>query len=267
MEGVPRIKVLIVDDEPAARARLEDLLRKEQGIEIVGQVRSGREAVRAIKTQAIDLVFLDVQMPGMTGVEVVDEIGPARMPLVIFVTAYDQFALKAFDHAAVDFLLKPFGDNRFRHSLARVRQAIRLRQVDLLQTRLAALVERMANQPEQPAQPHLKRIAVEMRGQKRIVPVERIDYILARGPYAELHVGEEKYLVSERMQTLEERLHPEQFLRIHRSTIVQLDRIETLTVGAGGDYAVCLMDGRQFRVSRRRWSALVERFGLGSRGQ
>lgn len=267
MEEPPQIKVLIVDDEPAAHARLEDLLRKEEDIEIVGQVKSGREAVRALKTQAVDLVFLDVQMPGLTGLEVVDEIGPARMPMVIFVTAYDQFALKAFDHAAVDYLLKPFNDDRFEQSLARVRQALKFREVDLLQNRLTMLVEQIASQAQQPAPPYLKRIAVEMRGQKRIVPVERVDYILARGPYAELHVGKKKYLLSEQMQTLEKRLHPEQFLRIHRSTIVQLNRIETLTVGAGGDYAVCLTDGRHFKVSRRRWDTLVERLGLGSQNQ
>lgn len=264
MHEVLQIKVLIVDDEPAAHVRLEDLLHKEKDFQIVAQARSGREAVRVIKTQTIDLVFLDVQMPGMTGLEVVDEIGPANMPMVIFVTAYDQFALKAFDQAAIDYLVKPFDGDRFAESLARVRKAFRLRDADLLQNRLSSLVEQIVKQTPLATSPYLKRIAVEMRGQMRVVPVERIDYILASGPYAELHVGEEKYLVSEQMQTLEERLHPEQFFRIHRSTIVQLNRIETLQVSAGGDYAAHLTDGHRLKVSRRRWDALVERLGLGA---
>lgn len=264
MHETQQIKVLIVDDEPAAHVRLEDLLRKEKDIQIVGQARSGHEAVRAIKLQTVDLVFLDVQMPGMTGLEVVDEIGPANMPMVIFVTAYDQFALKAFNQAAIDYLVKPFDDDRFTESLTRVRRALRLRDVDLLQKRLSTLVEQIAKQTPLSHSPYLKRIAVEMRGQMRVVPIERIDYILANGPYAELHVGEEKYLVSEQMQTLEERLPPEQFFRIHRSTIVQLNRIETLQVSAGGDYTAHLADGHRLKVSRRRWGDLVERLGLGA---
>lgn len=262
MHEVPQIKVLIVDDEPAAHVRLEDLLRKEKDIRIVGQARSGSEAISEIRTKLIDLVFLDVQMPGMTGLEVIDAIGLADMPLVIFVTAYDEFALKAFDQAAVDYLVKPFDDVRFAMSLSRVRKALKNRENDLIQDRLAMLIEQIGNQIPHSTTQYLKRIAVEMRGQMRIIPVEQIDYILASGPYAELHVAGEKYLVSEQMQTLEERLNPEQFIRIHRSAMVQLDRIDTLKVNPGGDYTACLSDGRRLKVSRRRWDALVDRLGI-----
>ena len=259
------IKVLIVDDEPAAHTRLEDLLREQEDIEIVGQCRSGLEAVKALKASDVDLVFLDVQMPGMTGLNVVEEIGPAHMPPVIFVTAYDQFALQAFEKAAVDYLLKPFSDDRFEQSMVRIRRALKLRALDDLEKRLTVLTRDSASLNNQKIS-YLKRIAVEMRGQMLIVPVEKVDFIMASAPYAELYVGTDRYLVSEQMQRLEEQLDPDQFARIHRSTIVQLDRIASLKVGAGGDYAACLSDGRFLKVSRRRWESLVARLGVGSLG-
>ena len=264
MQEFQQIKVLIVDDEPAAHARLEDLLVKEQDVRIVAHARSGVDAVGVLKQQAVDLVFLDVQMPGMSGLDVVNEIGPAHMPMVVFVTAYDQFAVNAFDQAALDYLLKPFDDDRFQQALARVRKALNLHEVDRLQHRLTTLIGQIESRTAQAAPAYLKRIAVEMRGQMRIVPVERIDFILASGQYAELHVAGEKYIVNERMQTLEERLDPTHFFRIHRGSIVQLDRIETLKIGAGGDYVACLVEGSHLKVSRRRWDNLVERLGLGS---
>lgn len=262
MQEFQRIKVLIVDDEPAAHARLEDLLLKEQDVQVVAHAQSGMEAVRVLKKQPVDLVFLDVQMPGMSGLDVVDEIGPAYMPMVVFVTAFDQFAVNAFDQAALDYLLKPFDDDRFQQALARVRKALKLREVDRLQHRLTTLVGQIESRTVQAVPSYLKRIAVEMRGQMRIVPVERIDFILASGPYAELHVDGNSYIANEQMQTLEERLDPAHFFRIHRSTIVQLNRIETLHIGAGGDYTACLADGSQLKVSRRRWDDLVARLGL-----
>ncbi len=257
------LRVLIVDDEPLARQRLLDLLEGREGVQVVGEAASGRAAVKAIRTRQPDLVFLDVQMPGMTGFEVVREIGPEHMPITIFVTAYDQYALKAFEVAAVDYLLKPFDDERFEQAFARAKHLLQLRAVEALRERLLQLLEEepVAGLKTRPKK-YLERIAVEMRGQVRVIPVQQINYITASGPYAELHVGDQVYVIREQMQTLEERLDPEQFIRIHRSAIVRIDQIEVLLRSAGGRYAVRLKNGVHLKVSRSRREALERRLGL-----
>jgi len=256
-----RLRVLIVDDEPLARQRIEDLLAKKDSIDIVGAASNGSEAVEMIRRLSPDLVFLDVQMPGMSGLDVVDTIGPEQMPATIFTTAYDKFALKAFDRAAVDYLMKPFDDERFSQALRRARKTIELQEVGRMTRRLAALLEE-ERAPKSAKAKFLERIPVEMRGQVRVVPVDKIDYISASGPYAELHVGDRTYAVRERMQTLEERLDPAIFMRVHRSAIVRLDRIDTLLRSSGGDYAVRLKDGTELSVSRARREELEQRLGV-----
>jgi len=236
------LRVVIVDDELLARQRIEDLLAKEPNVEIAGIARDGNEAVDVIRKLRPDLVFLDVQMPGRTGVEVAEMLGADAMPATIFTTAYEHFALKAFDVAAIDYLVKPFDDERFTQALARARKTI-------------------ATQPA-PKSEYLERIPVESRGQIRVVPVALIDYITASGPYAELHIGDRTFAIREKMQTLEEKLDPAVFFRIHRSAIVRLDRIDTLLHAAGGDYAVRLKDGTELSVSRSRREELEERVGL-----
>ncbi len=214
-----------------------------------------------IRREKPDLVFLDVQMPGKSGLEVVEAIGAAAMPAAIFVTAFDRFALKAFEIAAVDYLLKPFDDERFAQALHRARRVIELRQVEAMTARLLELVrDREAGPPPDKAA-YLDRIPVESRGQIRVVPVARIDYITASGPYAELHVGERIFAVRERMQTLEEQLDPAVFFRIHRSAIVRLDRIDVLLHRPGGDYGVRLKDGTELDVSRGRREELEKKVG------
>jgi two-component system LytT family response regulator len=266
------VRVLIVDDEPLARQRIEDMLHDAPGIEVVGQRDNGRAAVEAIRSLSPDLVFLDVQMPGMTGLEVVREVGVERMPLTIFVTAYDRHALEAFEVAAMDYLVKPFDDERFEQALSRARSMLVVRAMTDLQRRLGALLGdtpaplSVSLASSAAEQRYLERIGVEMRGQMRIVPVERVDFITASGSYAELHVGEDRYVIREQMQVLEERLDPSRFFRIHRSTIVQLDRLDTLIYSAGGDYAVRLHDGRHLRVSRGRYEELQQRLGLDASG-
>ncbi len=268
MTAEQKLRVLIVDDELLARQRLEDLLAGKEEVELVGMATNGHEAVEAIRFQAPDLVFLDIQMPGLTGIDVVREIGPATMPATIFVTAYDQYALKAFEMAALDYLLKPFEDERFEQAFARAVKTLTVRRMGGMASQMLALLQG-GQDPAQQDTPlskqtpaYLERIAVEMRGQMRIVPIKDIDYITASGPYAELHVGEDTYVIRERMQTLEERLDPEAFFRIHRSAIVRLDRIESLLHGVGGDYAVRLKDGRRIKVSRGRRDELEQRLGL-----
>lgn len=261
------LRVLIVDDELLARQRIEDLLRKEAPVEIAGTADNGAAAVEAVRALAPDLVFLDVQMPQMTGLEVVESIGAERMPPVIFVTAFDKHALKAFEMAAVDYLVKPFDDERFEQAFRRARRLIELEEVGRMTRRLVSLFHEGGDtlkQPDATGQPdYLERVPVESRGQVRVVPVSSINHITASGPYAELHAGGKVHLVRERMQTLEERLDPAVFFRVHRSTIVRLEAIETLLRSSGGDYGVRLRDGTRLKVSRSRREELEQRLGIG----
>ena len=252
------VRVVIVDDEPLARQHVADRLSDEENVEVVGEADNGNDAVEVIRRLRPDIVFLDVQMPGLDGIDVVDTIGADEMPATIFTTAFDQYALKAFDRAAVDYLLKPFDDERFSQAFRRARKAIELQEVDRMARRLRSLLAE-DDASEKPAAHYLDRIPVESRGQVRVVPVAKIDYITASGPYAELHVGDRAYAVRERMQTLEERLDPAVFLRVHRSVIVRLDRVDAMLRSPGGDYGVRLKDGTTLSVSRARRDELERR--------
>lgn len=262
------ISVLVVDDEPLGRTRLQDLIAHTSDLQLAGVATNGREAISAIHSLEPRLVLLDVQMPGMSGLDVIQEVGPDRMPATILVTAYDQFALKAFDAAAVDYLLKPFSDERFEAAIRRVRQIFSLQQradqAVRLQTALRATlgVEMTGPVASVDGASYLQRIAVESPGQVRVVRVDDIDYISASGVYAELHVGDRTYIVRERMQSLEERLDPRRFFRTHRSAIVQLDRIELLVRQAGGDYTLKLRNHSQLSVSRNRVRQLEAWMGV-----
>lgn len=256
------IQVLIVDDEPLARQRLVDLIKESESLELAGMATNGKEGIELIADLDPDLVLLDVQMPGKTGLDVVREIGPESMPVTIFVTAFDQHAVDAFELAAIDYLLKPFEDNRFFSAVDRALETIKLKKINVLQHQLAGLLSGNPTSDGRSTKNYLERIPVDMRGQVRIVPVETIDYISSDGPYAELHVGKETHLIRERMQTLEERLDPGVFARIHRSTIVRLDCIQTLLIAGGGDYAVQLLDGKKLKVSRNRRDSLADRLGI-----
>jgi two-component system LytT family response regulator len=268
------VRVLIVDDEPLARQRLEDLLRAEPGVEIVASVDNGAAAVDAVRSMRPDIAFLDVQMPGKTGIDVVREVGPDAMPLTIFVTAYDRYALQAFDLAAVDYLVKPFDDERFEQAFHRARRYVELEEMGELRERLLAVLDGGRGTPAAPpapasgaaagGSPYLERIAVEMRGKVRVVPISQIEYITASGPYVELHTSERAYLIREAIHTLEEKLDPNRFLRIHRSIIVRVDLIDTFHRGAGGDYEVQLKSGARLRVSRSRREELERRLGVTS---
>lgn len=254
------LRVLIAEDEKLSRQRLEDLLAHESGVEIVGTADNGLTAIDAIRELKPDLVFLDIQMPGKTGLDVVREIGVDDMPPVIFTTAYD-YAVAAFDLAALDYLVKPFDDERFEKAFRRARKMIELNQVSKLSDELRTLLGSADAKPAAKSQ-YLERIAVEMRGQVRVVPVKQIDYMIASGPYAELFVADKRYLIRERMQTLEDRLDPAKFFRIHRSAIVRLDLVETLIRNPGGDYGVVLKGGQKLKVSRSRFEKLEELMGL-----
>ena len=256
-------RVLIVDDEPLARMRLEDLVAGVPDATVVGIATNGIEAIEQIRALTPDVVFLDVQMPGKTGIDVVREIGPAQMPATIFVTAFDQFAVQAFDVAAVDYLVKPFDDDRFDEAFRRARHRLSLEGMSQLREQLLSVLQLPGGAAAAPEAPrYIERIAVEMRGKVRSVPVSDIDYIVADGPYAELHTGDRRHIIRESMQALEERLDPSRFMRVHRSMIVRLDLVDTLHRGAGGDYEVQLKNGQRVRVSRSRREALERWLGV-----
>ena len=269
-EGSP-LRVLIVDDEPLGRRRVAALLKKESGVEIVGMIGDGASAVDAVRSLAPDLVFLDVQMPGMNGLEVVRTIGAAEMPTTVFVTAYDKHALEAFDLAAIDYLVKPFDDDRFREAFDRARRMVRMQDASRLREKLLAVLQESrggvgaspARRDRRAGSPsYIERIPVESRGKVRFIPVSDIDYIIASGPYAELIVGERKHLIREAMQNLEDRLDPSRFFRVHRSAIVQLDRVDALLKSPSGDCEAQLKSGAKIRVARSRREELETRLGL-----
>jgi two-component system LytT family response regulator len=251
---------VIVDDEPLGRRRVEQLLARDQGVEVAGQFGDGASAVEGIRALKPDLVFLDVQMPKMNGLEVMQKLGD-RMPVTIFVTAYDQHAVRAFDLAAVDYLVKPYDDERFEAAFNRARHHIGLEEAHRLQERLREVFASGESSP-QPQRKFAERIPVDSKGQVRLVPVADIDAIVASGAYAEIVTGDSRYLVRETMQELEGMLDPDRFIRIHRSTIVAIDRVESLIRGPSGDLEVKLKSGAKLAVSRSRREEVERKLGL-----
>lgn len=239
------MRVLIVDDEPLARDRLKKLVATEPDIELAGECTNGREAVAAIQENAPDLVFLDVQMPELDGFGVIGKLDPARVPVIIFVTAHDRFALKAFEVHAVDFLLKPFDKERFHTALQRAKDRLAQRRPGELDQRLAALLAEL--KPDQSAP---ERLAVKSSGRVVFVKTDDIDWIEAADNYVNLHVGAESHLHRETLTALAERLPGKKFLRISRSTIVNVERIKELQPLFHGEYAVILRNGKTLTLSR-----------------
>lgn len=252
------LRILIADDEPLARRRLADLVQRQSGAEVVGQVGNGREAVEAIHRLRPDLVFLDVQMPGLTGPEVVRAVGPERMPVTIFVTAYDEYALDAFEVAAVDYLLKPFEDERFETAFRRSVESLRQRRSQEIWERLACLVDgrrltREATPRDEPARP-LERLPVERRGRTFLIPVRDVEWIAAEGAYVRLHTpggrGPRSHLVRDSLKRLETVLDPERFVRVHRSAMVQAPRVRELRPLFHGELELVLESGATVKLSR-----------------
>jgi two-component system LytT family response regulator len=238
---VAKIRALVVDDEPLARSNLIVLLRSDPEIEIVGECGSGRKAVAEIRSRKPDLVFLDVQMPECDGFDVVDQLGKDLPPAVVFVTAYDQYALKAFEAGAVDYLLKPFDNARYDRALCRAK-------------------ERITHSKEFPGT--TERFVIRGVGQILFVRASEIDWIEAADYYACLHVRAKTHLVRRRMSELERELDQNVFCRIHRSTIVNLNRIRGLEVNDGGEYEVVLESGTRLSLSRRYRKQVQSRLGI-----
>ena len=239
-----KIRTLIVDDEPLARERIRTLLDEEPDIELIGECDNGVTAVETITEKQPDLLFLDVQMPELDGFGVLEQIKDRPMPAVIFVTAHDTFALQAFEVHAVDYLLKPFDRERFKKALDRALQTIKRRQTDELSHRLSALLAEV--KPEA----RIDRLAIKSAGRVIFLRLDEIDWIEAADNYVNLHVGNESHLHRETMTAMEERLKGGKFMRISRSTIVNVDRIKELQPLFHGEYSVILRNGTRLTLSR-----------------
>lgn len=254
-----KFRTLIVDDMLLARKRLRRVLSKDGEIEIVGECADGKEAVEAVRELKPDLMFLDVQMPETDGFQAVAEIGVENAPVTVFVTAFDHFALKAFEVHALDYLLKPFDVERLKKTVERAKELIRNREIDNpADKRLIALLKDIKNEPK-----YLKRLTVRSRGKTVFVAVDDIDYIEAEGNYLSVQTGKEAHLIRSAMHQFENRLDPEKFARIHRSTIINIDRVKEMHPLFNGDQLVIMKNGKELVLSRNyrdRLKDLLESF-------
>lgn len=247
------VRVLVVDDEAPARAALRRMLSEDPEVEVVGCCADGKQALAALKTAAPEVLFLDVRMPGLDGFQVVQAAGP-RPPRVVFVTAHAGHALEAFDAEAVDYVLKPFDDDRFARALARAKAAARADRTLALAARLSA---ELGGSPAEPPR-YLERIAIPDREGVRVVPIAEIDWIEAQDYYVEVHSGGRGYLLRRSLKQLEERLDPRLFARVHRSAIVNVARIQSLRPATHGERDLVLRDGTQLKLSRMYRDRLAE---------
>ncbi|MBV8833971.1 MAG: response regulator transcription factor [Acidobacteriaceae bacterium] len=247
-----KIRVLIADDEPLARRGVRQLLAPHSDIVVVGESRNGPETLLALDALKPDLLFLDVQMPEMDGFAVLRAWGADRMPPVVFVTAHDQFAVRAFEAQALDYVMKPLNVERFEAALEKIRERLRLMQAADLAGKLTALLAAERAEREKKS---IERLVVPTAASDLVIPVAEIDWIGAEDYYARLHVGTKTYLVRESLSSLETRLDPLRFARVHRAAMIQLDRIRELRTTPRGDEAI-LLDGSRVPVSRRRRAVL-----------
>jgi two-component system LytT family response regulator len=241
----PDIRAVIADDESLARKKLRILLAAEPGIHVVAECQDGPRTVAALKDYEPDLLFLDIQMPGANGFEVLESVPPDRLPIVIFTTAYDQYALRAFEAHALDYLLKPFDQERLHHALERARREILKAQDSQVASRiLDFLNEAKARSPLE------KRLVIKAGGRVVFLNLEEIEWVEAAANYVKLNTGKESYLLRERIGRVSERLDPSQFVRIHRSFIVNVGKIKELHPCNSGEYIVVLKNGKELSCSR-----------------
>lgn len=237
------IRVLVVDDEPLARRGLIRMLQDHDGFEVIGECSNGGDAINAIRNENIDLILLDVEMPEHNGFEVLQLAGMASLPLVIFVTAFDRYALKAFDAHALDYVVKPVDPDRFHQALERAKVAIQNKEAG---SRLQTLIDELDQ-----SHPNPKCILTRAGGLTSLIPVEEIDWLQAADNYVRVHAGNQVFLHRETLSRLADRLHSNRFVRIHRSHIVNLDRVHQMRLIGRGDAEIQLLDGTKLTVSRR----------------
>ncbi len=234
-----------MDDEPPARDKIRSFLEREADIEVVAECDDGPGAIRAIRKHAPDVLFLDIEMPGLDGLEVVEAVGSAEMPLTVFVTAFDRYAVRAFEKHAVDYLLKPFDKSRFDSMLTQVRERLKRSQRQELDRQLETLLEGLRDKPA-----YAERLTVRSSRGLTFLRAAEVDWVDAAGNYVRLNVNGATFLMRETMSSLEQRLDPEMFLRIHRSTIVNIERIREIRPLQHGEHLVILDGGQRLTLSR-----------------
>ena len=251
-----KLKALIADDEPLARERLRFLLSADDEITIAGECRNGREVISALRENRYDVLFLDIQMPGGSGIEIVEQIGPANMPVTVFVTAHNHYAVKAFEVHALDYLTKPVEPERLKAALARIKERIALQAALLTQEQLKAVLEslkdRDAAQPE-----YLRRLVVPNGAKDSFVNVDEIDWVEAADYYSCLHVGGRKLMLRETIKQLAGTLDPRKFVRVHRCAIVNVDRVREILREGRNEGWVLLASGNRVKMSKAGWQNLL----------
>lgn len=249
------MRIVVCDDEPLARGYLRGLIAAEADCEIVAECKDADEAITAIETLSPDLVFLDIQMPGQSGLEVVEEIGHDEMPYTVFVTAHDRYAIPAFERQALDYLLKPFTEDRFRKSMERVREQLQLRRDAKWAVKLRDVIADTSPAGPEPSIEHreiAEIIPVRVGGRTVLVRTAEVEWIEAADCYVNLRKGKEQYLHREAMQSLESRLNARKFIRIHRGAIINVDFAKELRAEQNGTTSVVMKDGTALPLSRRR---------------
>ncbi|HXW99589.1 MAG TPA: LytTR family DNA-binding domain-containing protein [Candidatus Acidoferrales bacterium] len=242
---VPTIRTIIADDEGLARTKLRVLLNSESGVNVVAECRDGKQTVAAVQSHKPDLLLLDVQMPDVDGFEVLKQIPAHEMPLVIFTTAFDHYAIRAFEAHALDYLLKPFNQERLHHALERVKTELLKSHEQTLRTRILDLLGEV-----KPDSPQLRRLVIRTAGRVVFLDLNEVDWIEAAANYVKLHVGKDSYLLREGIGHISSRLDPDRFVRIHRSSIVNVSRIRELQPCDSGEYIAVLRDGKELSCSR-----------------
>lgn len=256
-----RIRTVIVDDEPPARRRIRSLLQREADVEIVAECRDGREAIATLTAEQADLVFLDVQMPDLDGFQVLEELGPDDVPRIVFVTAHDAFAVRAFDVSATDYLLKPVDDRQLRRAIDRVQRDLQAGGPHEPPDRVRSLLEHVDQEERSRATLPKRRLLAKEKGEYFFIHVRDIEWIEAEGNYVRVHLDQDAHLIRASMNEMESALDPDQFLRIHRGAIINLDRVESIQPEGVSDYRVILRSGRVVKVGRTYRDSLLQRRG------
>lgn len=251
-----KLKVLIADDEPLARERLRFLLSSDDEIDIVGECRNGRDVIAALKESRMDVLFLDIQMPGRGGFEVIEQIGKAHMPVTVFVTAHNEYALRAFEVHALDYLTKPVEPERLRTTLARVKERIASNAALLTQQQLKSVLASLENDSNPPKE-YPKRFLVHNGAKDLFISVEDIEWIEAADYYSCLHVGTKNLMLRETIKQLASTLDPQKFVRIHRSVIVNMEHLQEIVREGQNEGSVVLTNGQRLKMSKAGWQNLL----------
>ncbi|NNE36100.1 MAG: response regulator transcription factor [Rhodothermales bacterium] len=255
-----RLGALIIDDEPLARDTIRLLLEADPDIDVLAECADGAEAIEAVRSLEPDIVFLDIQMPIKNGFEVIEAVGSDQMPVTVFATAYDEYAIQAFDSAALDYLLKPFDDERFEKAVRRAKEAVSRRKTGLFEDQLGGLLRRIADDVQSESTT-VGRLMVKDRDTVRFIKTEDIEWIEAAGDYVSLNASGRSHLIRETMAAMETKLGASGFVRIHRSTIVNLEHVRELKAYFHGDYIVYMSSGKELRLSRRYWDRVQAAIG------